>query len=218
MLGDAAAEADGQTSVPNEVELSDDEQEDVIRANDTICLACDNGGKPSCMTTSSSTMTSTAYGRYHHREAILLQHCLLPTPKLLPAFAAGDVIQCDGACNAVFHFGKCHERGFIKGFCNPLQMPQKLAERCFADNIPWTCPSCFASVHQCYVCKQEGRAEASGGPQEVFRYDQVHHAACICLQAGAISVSAPDHQLAFHDATTFEVQSLAKCKINLAFN
>ena len=80
-------------------------------------------------------------------------------------------MQCDGACARAFHVGIPEiDHPPEAGFCNSLEMPEELIRASEADNVPWLCPNCLLGIHQCFICKLEGRScDSPEGAQEVFR-------------------------------------------------
>ncbi|KAL4857102.1 Protein ENHANCED DOWNY MILDEW 2 [Chlorella vulgaris] len=65
----------------------------------------------------------------------------------------GSLLACDGPCMRSFHTdageGKCNVLGL------PADMCKLLSTSC---SETFLCPNCLAGVHQCFKCKEEGRA------------------------------------------------------------
>ncbi|KAI3425357.1 hypothetical protein D9Q98_009121 [Chlorella vulgaris] len=65
----------------------------------------------------------------------------------------GSLLACDGPCMRSFHTdageGKCNVLGL------PADMCELLSTSC---SETFLCPNCLAGVHQCFKCKEEGRA------------------------------------------------------------
>jgi hypothetical protein len=80
---------------------------------------------------------------------------------------------CDGLCMRSFHSGmrdsEDEEGGLGKydaAYCNPIKIPQDLFKALTSQgNERFNCPNCLAGVHQCFVCKKEGKADS-----EVYRF------------------------------------------------